>query len=69
MANCRRRWVEAQTSNLYEDLTKSGLISEEDHLNNNKLTALYVVMPIHYLVYGNVKFDPNILKMDMCANI
>ena len=25
-------------------------------------------MPIHYLIYGYVKFDTNILKMHMCAN-
>ena len=34
-----------------------------------KLTALFVAMPIHYLIYGKVKFDTNILKMHMCANI
>ena len=39
------------------------------HLNIEKLTALFVVMPIYYLIYGFVKRDTNILKMHMCANI
>ena len=43
--------------------------TERDHLNIEKLTALFVVMPIHYLIYGYKKCDSNILKMHMCANI
>ena len=49
MANGRRRWLKAQTLNLDEDLAGSGLMSERDHLNIEKMTALFVVMPIHYL--------------------
>ena len=40
MAICRRRWLEAQTPNLDEDLAGSGLMSEGDHLIIEKLTAL-----------------------------
>ena len=53
----RRGWLDAQ-----KPLTnvRIGWISpteERDHLNIEKLTALFVVMPIHYLIYiyGNVK--------------
>ena len=42
---------------------------ERDGINIKKLKALFVVMPIHYLVYGYVKRNTNILKMHMCANI
>ena len=38
------------------------------HLNIEKLTALFVEMPTHYLVYGYMRCDTNILKMHMCAN-
>ena len=43
--------------------------TERDHLNIEKLTALFVVMTIHYLINVFVKCDTNILKMHMCANI
>ena len=43
--------------------------TERDHLNIEKLTALFDVMPIHHLIYGYVNCDTNILKMHMCANI
>ena len=47
------------------DLTGSGLNKTvENHLNIEKLRALFVIMPIHYLIiYGYVKCDTNTLKM------
>ena len=44
-------------------------MSERDYLNIEKLIAMFVIMPIHYLIYGYMKCDTNILKMHMCANI
>ena len=38
---------------------------EEDHLNIEKLTALFVIMPIHYLKYENVNCDTNTVE---CRN-
>ena len=48
----------ALTSNRME----AGLIrnqsykTEEDHPNIEKLTALIIIMPTHYLLYGNMRY-------------
>ena len=49
----------------------SSLKTEGYHPKHLKrLAALFVIiMPIHDLLYGNMRFDTNILKMHMCANI
>ena len=59
--------VAKKTLTLCEDWLVQPYKTERDHLNIKKLRALFVA--IHYLVYGCVKCDTNILKMHMCANI
>ena len=47
--------------------------TERDHLNIENLStivsALFVIMPTHYLVHEYMRCDTNKLKKHMCANI
>ena len=65
----RRRCQEANSLTGFEGWLVQPYKTERDHLNIEKLTALFVVIRIHCLVYGNVKCDTNILMKHMCANI
>ena len=66
----KRRWLRPQKTLTNVKIGWISSTEERDHLNIEKLTALFVVMHINYFVnIGYVKCDTNMLKMHMCANI
>ena len=54
---------------LEDGLAGSGHKTEKNHLNIEKVTALFVIMPTHYLIYGDMRCGTNTLKTHMCAII